>query len=535
MLFGMSYINSALQKAAGQKFRSMLASLTSSKTKGVFSGFFLTALNQSSSATMLLTVSLVGSGLLTFFQSMSVSLGASIGSTLTGQLVAFHLTDYAIGIIAAGFFISFIFHGKKIGCVGDAIFGFGVLFYGMKLMMSATAPVAASPYFVHVISHIEMPIFAILAGICITLIMQSSGAVVGMIMALGASGVLTLEQAISMALGSQIGTCITVVLGSLNMPRNAKRTVIWQILQQTAAVIMIYPFLRYIAIGGEGAWVVFVKWFTKTFFFSENIGRQIAMSHTLAAVLNAVIMLPFLSYLQKAAYKVYPFKDEEIAFGTIYIDIKNIERNADKALLLSKKEIQRMGGFVYDIFSNSRKAISSPDSALSESISYKCIKINMLNKEIIPYIAKIGQKRLTDAQSRHEIRLLYILSDLSEIADIVDRNIMNIAKKKISNFIRFSEEGWQDIKKFHALIDANFAKLLNAFETDDKDIAKEVNDSKRDIKQIETELRKKHIARLHADLKESIESSDLHMEILDQYTRINSIICNIGRLISTEN
>ena len=159
----------------------------------------------------------------------------------------------------------------------------------------------------------------------------------------------------------------------------------------------------------------------------------------------------------------------------------------------------------------------------------------MLNKEIIPYIAKIGQKRLTDAQSRQEIRLLYILSDLNEIADIVDRNVMNIAKKKTSNFIRFSEEGWQDIKKFHSLIDANFAKLLNAFETDDKDIAKEISASKRAVKQIESEFRKKHIARLHADLKESIESSGLHMEILDQYTRINSIICNIGRLISTEN
>ena len=534
LLFGMSYINSALQKAAGQKFRSILSSITSSRVKGVFSGFFLTVLNQSSSATMLLTVSLVGGGLLTFFQSMSVSLGASIGSTITSQLVAFRLTHYAVGIIALGFFISFIFNGKRVGSMGDAVFGFGVLFYGMKLMTDVMIPVAADPHFIGFLTHIQTPIFAILAGICITLIMQSSGAVVGMIIALGISGVLTLEQSVAMALGSQIGTCITVVLGSLNLPRNAKRTVIWQILQQTTAVIIIYPFLHSVAIGGEGAWFVFVKWFTKTFFFSESIGRQIAMSHTLAAVLNAVIMLPFLTYLQKAAYKVYPFKEEEIAFGTIYIDIKNIERNADKALLLSKKEIQRMCEFVFDMFTNSIKAINSLDTALAEHISYKGIKINMLNKDIIPYIAKIGQKRLTDAQSREEIRLLYILSDLNEIADIIDRNVMNIAKKKISNYIRFSNEGWQDIEKFHSLVDANFSKLLNAFATDDRDIAKEVSDSKRAVKQIETEFRKKHIARLNADLKESIESSGLHMEILDQYTRINSIVCHIGRLISTD-
>lgn len=534
LLFAMSYINSSLQKAAGQKFRSALASLTSSKLKGVFSGFSLTALNQSSSATMLLTVSLVGGGLMTFFQSMSVSLGAAIGSTVTGQLVAFRLSGWAIAIIAAGFFISFVFNGKRAGAAGEALFGFGVLFYGMKLMSDALSPAAADTYFIGFISHIQTPVFGILAGIVVTMIMQSSGAVVGMIIALGVSGALTLEQAVYMALGSQIGTCITVVLGSLNLPRSAKRTVIWQILQQAAAVVMIYPFLSAVSVDGEGAWFVFVKRFTKTFFFSESIGRQIAMSHTLAAVLNAAVMLPFLAYLQKAAYKIYPFKEEETAFGTIYIDIKNIEKNADKALLLSKKEIQRMCELVSDMFSGSMKAISSSDPVLAENISYKSVRISMLNKEIIPYIAKLGQKRLTGGQSRQEIRLLYVLSDLAEIADIIDRNVMNIAKKKIGSFIRFSDEGWLDIKKLHSLVDANFAKLLNAFETGDKDMAKEVWEAKRSVKQTETELKQKHIARLHADLKESIESSGLHMEILDQYTRINSLICDMGRILSTD-
>ncbi|MDR3113370.1 MAG: Na/Pi cotransporter family protein [Endomicrobium sp.] len=532
LLFAMNYINSSLQKAAGQKFRSILASLTSSKIKGAFSGFVLTSLNQSSSATMLLTAGLVGGGLMTFFQSMSVSLGASIGSTVTGQLVAFRLSDYAVAIIAAGFFVSFIFNGKRAGRVGEADFGFGVLFYAMKLMSDALAPAAANPSFFGFIANIQSPLFAVFFGIAVTMIMQSSGAVVGMIIALGASGVLTLEQAVSMALGSQIGTCMTVVLGSLNLPRNAKRIVIWQILQQTAAVIMIYPFLSHVSCSGEGAWFVFVKWVTKTFFFSESIGRQIAMSHTLAAVLNALIMIPALSYLQKAAYKIYPFKEEEMAFGTIYIDIKNIEKNADKALLMSKKEIQRTCEFVADMFSKSMKAISSSDTYLAENISYRGVRINMLNKEIIPYIAKIGQKRLTDGQSRQEIRLLYVLSDLVEIADIIDRNVMNIAKRKIGNFIRFSEEGWQDIRKFHSMVDANFAKLLNAFETGDKDIAREVWETKHSVKQMETQLKQKHIARLHADLKESIESSGLHMEILDQYTRINSLVCDIGRILS---
>ncbi len=534
LLFGMAFINEALQKAAGQKFRTILTSLTSSKLKGIGSGFFLTALNQSSSATMLLTISLVATGLLSFFQSMSISLGASIGSTITAQLVAFRLVHYALPIIAAGYIISFVSGGKRLSKIGDAVFGFGILFFGMKLMSDAVVPITLNPTFLDFISQIEYPVLGIIAGIAITLIMQSSGAVVGMIIALAASNVLTLYQAVFLALGSQVGTCITVVLGSVRMPRNAKRSMIWQILQQIIAVILVFPFLQIISYRGEGVWFVFVKWFTSTFFFTEDIGRQIAMSHTLVAVLNTVILLPVLKYLQKVVFFFYPFKNEEIAFGTVYIDVKNIEKNTDKALDLSKKEIQRFGEFVLDMHSSSIKSLKTRNIAVPESISNKGIKIDLLNKEIVPYIAKIGQRRLSEEQSKREIKLLYILSDLDEIADIIDRNLMHISKKKINSFSRFSDEGLADIKKIHSAVNENLVKALNAFDTNDKGLAKEVADSKQSIRTLEMELRQKHIARLHANLQESIETSGLHMDILDQYTRINSLICDIGSIITQE-
>ena len=532
LLFGMMFINNALQKAAGQKFRSILTSLTSSRLKGLGSGFIMTVLNQSSSATMLLAVSLVSAGLLSFFQSMSVSLGASIGSTITGQLVAFRLVNFALPIIAFGFFISFVSGGKRISKVGDAIFGFGILFFGMKLMSDAMVPVTLNPVFLDFMTYVQSPIIGILIGIGITILIQSSGAVVGIVIALAASGVLSLSQAVCLSLGSQVGTCVTVVLATVKMPRNAKRTMIWQIVQQTIAVILIYPFLQYIAFDGEGVWFVFVKWFTKMFFFTQDIGRQIAMSHTLAAVLNAIILLPFLKYLQKGIFAVYKFRNSEIAFGTVYIDIKNIEKNADKALELSKKEIQRLGEFVLDMLSISMKALKTRNIEIPESISYKGMKIDMLNKEIVPYLAKVGQKRLSAAQSKTEIELLYIVSDLDEIADIIDRNLMHIAKKKIRSYSRFSDEGLADIKKIHSVVYENLAKAINAFDTNNTGLAKEVSDSKPVVRLLETELRQKHIARLHANLRESIETSGLHMDILDQYTRINSIVCDIGDVVS---
>lgn len=534
LLFGMSFINGALQKAAGQKFRAILTSLTSSKFKGIVSGFSLTALNQSSSATMLLTISLVSAGLLSFYQSMSISLGASIGSTITAQLVAFRLIHFALPIIAAGYIISFVSGGKRLSRVGDAIFGFGILFFGMKLMSDAMVPVTLNPTFIDFIVQIKSPLIGIIAGVFITLLIQSSGAVVGIVIAMAASNVLTLSQAVCIALGSQIGTCITVIIGSLKMPRNAKRTMIWQVVQQVIAVIIVFPFLHIVAINGEGVWFVFVKWFTTTFFRTEDVGRQIAMSHTLVAVINTLIMFPFLKYLQKLMFWVYPFKNEEIAFGTIYIDIKNIEKNADKALALSKKEIQRSGEFVLDMLNRSIKALKTRDILIPESISNKAIKTELLNKEIVPYIAKVGQKRLSAAQSKMEIKLLYVVSDLDEISDIIDRNLMHLSKKKIRSYSRFSDEGLTDIQKIHKVVYENLVKVLNAFEANDKGMAKEAADSKAGVRLLESELRQKHIARLHANLQESIETSGLHMDVLDQYTRINSIVSDIGAVIASE-
>lgn len=534
LLFGMSFINKALQRAAGQNFRNILTSATSSRIRGVISGFSLTSLNQSSSATMLLVIALVSGGAMSFFQSMSVSLGASIGSTVTGQLVAFRLVNYALLIAAAGFALSFFSGGKRLAKAGDAIFGFGILFLGMKLMSDAMTPLTLNPVFLDIITGIKSPSLAILAGIAVTLIIQSSGALVGIVIAMAASGILTLEQSVCLALGSQIGTCITVVIGAVKMPRNAKRTVIWQIFQQTIAVILIFPFLQWVSFNGEGVWFIFVKRFTESLFFTQDIGRQIAMSHTLSAVLNMIILLPLLKYLQKAVFLFYPFRNSEITFGTVYINIKNPEPDINKALELSKLEIQRLGGFVSDMLGNSLKALKTRNIDIPESISNRGLKTDILYREIVPYIAKTGQNKLSREQSEKEIRLLYVLSNLDEISDIVDRNLMHTARKKIRSFSRFSQEGLEDITKIHGVVCENMSKVLNAFSSDDKALASEVAAAKASVRGLVSQLRQKHIARLHANLQESIETSGIHMDVLDQYNRINSMVCDIGAIISGE-
>lgn len=532
LLFGMSFVNDSLQKFAGQKLKNVLTSLTSSKFKSLFSGFTFTIANQSSSATMLLIISLISTGIISFYQSMSISLGASLGSTITAQLIAFKFTDLAMFIIVLGYILSFTFKEKRISKIGDAIFGFGLLFLGMKFISNSISSITANSDIFDLISNINSPIIGIFAGIIITLILQSSGAVVGIVIALAVGDVISLLQAVELALGSQIGTCITVVLGSLKMPRSSKRLVIWQIIQQIFIVIVILPFLQLITINDEGLWIYFVKKITKMFIFSQDVSRQIAMSHTLSALLNCIIILPTIKIFQRFMYFIYPFKEEEISFGTVYIDAKNVEKDTDKALKLIKKEILRLGEFVLNMLESSFLAFKSKDISISEKIYQKALKIELLNKEIVPYIAKLGQKKLNKSQSQEEIRLLYILSNLSEISEIIDRNLMHIAKKKVYSYVRFSDEGLKDIQNIYNLVYSNLTKVLGSFLLEDKALAKNVASSAIDVTNLETSLKQKHIARLHANLRESIETSGLHIDIIEQYTKINSSIADIGNIIS---
>jgi len=532
LLFAVMYINDSLQKAAGQKFRGILTSLTSSRPRGLFSGFFLTSLNQSGTATMFLAVGLVGAGLLSFIQYMAVSLGAAIGATVIGHLVAFRLSNYALAIVAAGYAVSFASKKKRLSQFGDAIFAFGVLFFAMKLMADGLAPLSADPTFLHFIEQVQSPFIGIAVGIVITIIMQSSGAVVGMIIALASARVLYLNQAIYMALGSQLGTCITIVLASFQMPRTQKRAVLWQVTQQVFAIIIVFPFLGIVRVGGEGAWIAFVKWLTRTVFFTEDIARQVAVSHTMVAVFNALIILPFLKYFEKFVFILYPFKNQEIAFGTVYIDSKNVEKNIDKALELSKSEIKRTGEFVLDMLGRSVEAFDADKANIAQIVSSKGSRIELLQKEISSYLAKIIQRQPDEQQAKKEIELLSVLSSLGEMSDVIDRNLMYIAKKKVNEYLKFSDAGFEDIEEIHSAVYSNAEKALTAFDSVDKALAAEVVDSKTSVRSLSTSLRQKHIARLHANLLESVETSVLHMDVLDQYSRINAIVTNIASTIA---
>jgi len=527
LLFGMFKVNSSFQQIAGQNIRAILTKFTNTRLKGFFTGFIVTGVNQSSTATLLLQITLTSAGVMTFFQAMSVTIGASVGSTVTGQLVAFKLVDYALIITAVGFFLSFFSKKRKIIEIGDAIFGFGLLFFGMKLMSDSMLPITLNNELLETIANLQSPLWLILFGIFFTILTHSSGATVGIIIVLASSGILSLLQGICICLGAQIGTCSTAIVASLTQPRSGKRVMLWHLGYQILGVILVYPFISFVYYKGELCWTYFVKYFTSNFILSNDIARQIAMSHTLVTLFTAFIILPLVPLLHKFIMFVYPSSAVEKHFGTAFIDEKYIEE-PEKALKLSKQEIERLSEIVSEVMKDSINTLKTKHEIVIDKIKYKCLQISHLVDEIIPYITKVGQNELSEKQSQRETMLLYIVADFEQIADVINRNIIYIAEEKMRRHLRFSDEGLKDIKYLHNVVYTNCSKIIDAFIKEDKVLAREVSDDIDKLNEIMHELKRNHIARLHAGLQETIDTSSLHLDVLDQFMKINETLLDIA-------
>jgi phosphate:Na+ symporter len=527
LLCGMFMVNSAFQQIAGQNIRAILKKFTNTRLKGFFTGFIVTGINQSSTATLLLQITLTSAGVMTFFQAMSVTIGASVGSTVTGQLVAFKLVDYALIITAVGYFLSFFSKRRKLIEIGDAIFGFGLLFFGMKLMSDSMLPITLNNELLETIANLQSPLWLILFGIFFTVLTHSSGATVGIIIVLASSGILSLLQGICICLGAQIGTCSTAIVASITQPRSGKRVMLWHLGYQILGVVLVYPFISFVYYKGELCWTYFVKYFTSTFILSNDIARQIAMSHTLVTLFTAFIVLPLVPLLHKFIMFIYPSSAVEKHFGTAFIDEKYIEE-PEKALKLAKQEIERLSEIVSDVMKDSINTLKTKHEIVIDKIKYKCLQISHLVDEIIPYITKVGQNELSEKQSERETMLLYIVADFEQIADVINRNIIYIAEEKMRRHLRFSDDGLKDIKYLHNVVYTNCSKIIDSFIKEDKVLAREVSDDIDKLNSIMHELKKNHIARLHAGLQESIETSGLHLDVLDQFMKINETLLDIA-------
>ena len=510
LLYGIKMVNDGLQQAAGTKIRSLLHSLTSNRLTAVGTGAIITGLIQSSSATSVMLVGFVSAGLMSFRQSLAVILGADIGTTITVQLIAFRVYDYAIILIGTG--LAFIFFTKRhlYKNIGSGLLGFGFVFLSLKLMSDAMAPLRDSDLFRQVlIALVGTPFMGILLAAALTALIQSSAATLGVALALAVHGLIPLDAAIYIIFGANIGTCSTAVLASLRSPVEARRVAWAHVLFKVAGVALFLPFFPY-----------FSRLVQLT---ASDLSRQIANAHTLFSVIISVVFLPFTGLFANLVTKLVPEKDEEKKFGPRYLD-SHVIGTPSLALGQAAREVLRTSDIVRDMLYNAIKGLQSSEPSLITNIKEKDNLVDILDREIRLYLTRFSSTNLTEQQSSRAVALLEITRDLENIGDIVDRNIMSLAMKRINKGLKFSDQGMEEIAFFHGKVVENFDMAMSAFAGNDRDLADRVLRNKEELATLERDLVQAHIERLRKELKESIETSHIHLDILGHLARINALI-----------
>jgi len=522
-LYGMLLMNKYLTAIAGNRLSKIMLNLTKSKVRGYLTGLGVTIFNQSSSATTVLEAALVGAGLMTFQQSLAVTLGAELGSTFLGQLVAFpSITKLSTVIIAAGFFSSFLTKTRRQKSVARTILGFGLLFLGMDMMSSSLEPLRTFQPFLDLMTQIDHPILGILVGLLFTMIVQSSGATSGLTIAMAMSGTITLAQAVPINMGAAIGTCITAVLGSLALNREAKRTAYIHIVFQTIGVVLVYILLM-IPFRGDRLWLFLAKEFTTRVLGTASLARQIAMAHTFMSVINHLFIIPMLPWIVRLFDRIYPPMEIEKPFGVKYINDTLID-TPELALKSAKKEILRGVEIVKEMFDDSVTVFQTRDVRKVREISTTEEKVDVLRNEIIPFLTKVAAQELTPEESVTEVTYLYITNEFESIGDVIDKNIMALAEKMIENKYEFSADGSEDIRRLHGEISTNLRDILTVVRNDDLTLADAITKTGGTVRKLETDLREKHFKRLQDGLKETAKTSSVHLDLLDNLKRINDHI-----------
>ncbi|MBC8216752.1 MAG: Na/Pi cotransporter family protein [Candidatus Marinimicrobia bacterium] len=539
-LYGMEKMSEGMKKSAGERMRNILSALTSNRFIAMFVGAFVTMVIQSSSATTVMLVSFVQAQLMTFLQSLGVILGADIGTTVTAQLVAFKLTDYALLMIAVGFAMTMLSKKDSTKYIGEAILGFGILFFGMKLMSDAMKPLRTFLPFIDLLKGLENPLLGLLVGAIFTSLVQSSSAFTGIVIVLAQQGLLTLEAGIPLVMGANIGTCITAGLASIGTSREAKRVAIAHVMFKIGGVLLfifwipsfasIIRSISPISIGLDG--------FEK---LASETPRQIANAHTIFNVSLALFFLPFTTMFANLIMKIYPEREQEkgIQPATWHLDDKAISTPA-MAIDLARNEISRMS----KIFGRMLEAIIEPfktnepmqdqkypQLSLVEGIEMREEKLGFLEENIVIYLRKIGRQELSDRQIQEVYGMMSIVNDIESIGDIIEKNMIPLIAKKSALNTDFSKEGKEELNIFHTKICKQVSRLKDAFSELDPEIAKRIMAKEEKYTDLETEYRTRHLERLHEEREESIETHEIHMELMDLLKQINVYTGDIAKTI----
>jgi phosphate:Na+ symporter len=534
-IYGMNLMSDGLKKAAGERMRRILETLTSNPIMGVIVGALVTAVFQSSSATTVMMVGFVNARLMTLPQAIGVIMGANIGTTVTAQLIAFKFGNYAYLIAAIGFVFFFFFKRKNIKYLGQIIFGFGILFVGLNIMSDVLKPLAGNPIFTNWILNLgHMPIVGVLIGTIMTVVIQSSSATIGVLQSLASQPIvedgvikalIPLKTAAPILFGDNIGTTITAWLATIGANKSSKRAALvhtlFNMLGTLVALSLLPAFINFVISVSPRV--------TAEFNEAMAIKRLIANAHTSFNIMNTVLWLPFVGFLAWVVKKILPGEEQAVERGAKYLD-RHMLDNPAVALDLSTKELVRMAEFSRDMLEKVKVTFITGNTGKINQIREIEEILDELQQEVIHYMSTlVSQVSISEKDSQRMADLMHVAGDIERIGDHC-LNIVELTQFNNNERIHFSEQAIQEVDGVFNLALEMLDDCISALAEDNFSGAHQVLQLEKRMDLLEEQLRMNHIERLNQGMCNP-KSAVSYAELMKNLERIADHCNNVAEAV----
>ncbi len=488
-LYGMSIMSTGLKGAAGDKMQTILEHATTNRYLAVFVGILVTLLIQSSSATDMMVISFVNSGLMTLAQAIGVIMGANIGTTVTAQITAFNLGAYAPMILFIGAMMYLFLKKNTVKYIGCIIMGFGMLFFGISLIKQAIVPLSQSPEFISFLTTLEHPAVAVIFGVLFTAVLQSSSSSVVIFQAFAAQGLLTFDITVYLVIGAAIGSVAPNLLASLTTNRNGKRTAILNLLFNLirAGIIILLinlfpPFLE------------FIRNLTP-----NSVGRQVANAHTVFAILAVLIEFPFAGAIVSLAEKIIPMKEEESRQlenrQLQYLNHLPAVLPSSVALQQARREISRMGHITLNSILEAIECFFEPDDAKITDVVETEESVDILTDAISEKLISLRSRDYSPRDFYQLSQMMMVVSDIERISDHAE-NIVEYAEQLKNKKAVISEHGKHELRRLADAASASLKLSLQIFENEEYGRMSEMEMLEQNVDDMQVEIINNHVKRL---------------------------------------
>ncbi|WLR56325.1 Na/Pi cotransporter family protein [Mesobacillus subterraneus] len=519
-LYGIKFMGDGLQKSAGDRLRDVLDRFTTNPIMGVLAGLIVTVLVQSSSATTVITVGLVSAGFMTLRQAIGVIMGANIGTTITAFIIGIDVGEYALPIIAVGSILLFFFKSKKVHNIGQIVFGFGALFYGLELMSGGMKPLRSLESFHELTVELSSnPFLGVVIGTVFTVIVQSSSATIGILQGLHAENLINLNGALPVLFGDNVGTTITAVLAAIGTSVAAKRAaathVLFNLIGTTLFLILLKPFTAIIEIMRDN--------------LSLNPEMTIAFAHGIFNTSNTLIQLPFVAVLALIVTKLIPGEDAIVDYKAQHLDPVFIEQSPSIALGQAKEEVLRMGKFALKGLEETNEFLKTKNTKHSSNAYQLEEAINNLDRKITDYLVDLATSSLSEHESEEHSMLMDTVRDIERIGDHFE-NIVELIEYQQANKVKMTNTAMEDLEVMFNLTVSTVEEALQALDQKNPDAARAVVTKEDEIDSMERTLRKQHILRMNEG-QCSGQAGIVFVDIVSNLERIGDHAVNIAEYV----